>query len=111
RKIGRTADGRKAGDLNLRCSIIERCLACIGQACNAKPLNHVGVPVLLQAIETESRVTDAGFIHKTRGEDMRPHRHRVLSSLQLVTSESGYISRRTKRIRQGIELRRVREFV
>ena len=92
-QVGRTADRRIPGHLNLRRSIVERRHAGIGQAADSERLNDVDVAVLLQAVEAESCVADARFVDKARRKNVRPHHDSMLRSLELVATPSRHIAR------------------
>src|SRR6516225_5882938 len=92
RKIRGTANRRETRKLDLRRSIIKRRYAGVRKAANAQRLNHVGIPILLQTIKTESGIANPGLVDEARRDDVRPDRHGVLSPLQFIASPSRHVA-------------------
>ena len=111
RQVGRTAERCESGKRDLRRPVIKRRSAGVRQTANAERLNDIDVPILLQAIESKSCVTNTRFVDETGREDVCPNNYSVLGSLQFIASIARHITSRTERVRQRIKLRSVRKFI
>jgi hypothetical protein len=92
RQIRRSTNVWETRNLQLGRTVVKRRPACVRETFDSQPVHNIDVAILVQTVESETAVTDARLVDKTRPDDVDPRQRDMLRPLFLVTTPPWNVS-------------------